>query len=179
MSKRTLSPAILAALGLSACVDGCGPEELPLIGRLFQNDGPEDAVTPCLSPPLDTGPPPVAPGVPPMHPCLKVALPPQPPVGPCLSPPVTPPPPVRVGPCLRIAPKQKPVVSPIPVGPCLELVPEPIQQKCLSHIEVPDIPELGDQGSAPPSPKADVLAALVVGGVLPSDVLARIHEGDQ
>jgi len=180
MSKSKLPPAVLAALGLSACVDGCGPEDLPLVGRLFEHDAPDETVMPCLSLPPDTGTPhPDAGDFPPLHPCLKVAIPPQPPVTPCLSPPLKPQPPIRVGPCLRVAPTQKPVVTPMPVGPCLKMAPEPAKQKCLSHIEALGLPESGDQGSLKPSPRADVLASLVIGGVLPSDVLDRIENKDQ
>lgn len=103
MSPRKLSPSILAALGLSACVDGCDPADLPLVGVLFGDGGDDggDGVHPCLK----------------VAPCLEPV--PTPPVGPCLEAPA-----VDTGPCLEIA-VPTPVTNPVPLHPCLRMVPPP------------------------------------------------------
>ncbi|MEZ4319769.1 MAG: hypothetical protein R3F61_19800 [Myxococcota bacterium] len=160
-----LPPAVIAALGLSACVDGCDPADLPLVGGLFRDGGEDEArptpeVLPCLSA-IDTG---VrgSPDLPPVGPCLSV--PPE--VGPCLSPVPQPPPPVRP-PCLSVVRPPSPAPNP-PVGPCLsEMRIDPPLRKCLSRIEIPD----GEQEG-----RLDGILEPASLGLAP-DVLARIRAG--
>ena len=191
--KKSLPPAVLAALGLSACVDGCDPGALPIVGDWFDQGGDTD-IQPCLTVEIP--------------PCLSVIAPqpvsPEPPVGPCLkvarpTPVIQP---VPVGPCLELAPDPKPQVmpcldfaepEPVRVGPCLRVArPRPPKGKCLSKIEPPvqpclspppapppppTIPEAEQEGRVP-SPVQDVVAALIEEGVLPDDVRERLTRGE-
>ncbi len=181
MAPRKLSPSVLAALGLSACVDGCEPEDLPIVGRLFEDgQGPEDTqpclnvpapvpppVGPCLDMVADTGLPKPAPSPSPapeeVQACLLIVLPD----------PVTQPAPV--GPCLKIA-------QPPRVGPCLRMAPvRPLPQPSPSPVEpAGDPPEDDGAGDLDESSTRgdDVLAALIRDGILAEDVVARLSETD-
>jgi hypothetical protein len=170
MAPRKLSPSVLAALGLSACVDGCEPADLPVVGRLFDDGG--DDVAPCLKvapipvPPEDVGPcleAPMAdtaqrPSDREVHACLKVVMPTTPitkpaPVGPCLR--MAPP---RVGPCLRVRPPSYPPPTPSPPNVPVDDGAGALEDDCPEPI--------------------DVLAALVDEGVLAPDVLDRLTRED-
>ncbi|MEZ4322575.1 MAG: hypothetical protein R3F61_34225 [Myxococcota bacterium] len=166
MNPRKLSPAVLAALGLSACVDGCDPSDLPLVGSLFGDGQDDDTVGPCLNvmclsqpipQPVDTG----------VQACLKVVEPE----------PVTQP--IRVGPCLRMAPPRPPnPTAPVPVpvpdpAPApAPPVPEPPVGPCLDFAppEMPRVPADSPQDGAVVPVRVEVLAALVDAGVLAPDV---------
>ncbi|MCB9677882.1 MAG: hypothetical protein H6737_22465 [Alphaproteobacteria bacterium] len=171
---RKLSPALLAALGLTACTDGCHPSDLPLVGTLF-DDGGDDRVGPCLEmmpclspPPIDTD----------AGPCLNVPEP-EPP-GLCLiarpAVPITQP--IRVGPCLKIR-RPEPIPEP-PVAPCLKPVapPRPSVKPCLDFVVPPQAPlptpAPDDQSGLVLPDRVEVLATLLDSGILPPDVLDRI-----
>ncbi len=165
--KKGLPPAVLAALGLSACVDGCQPADLPILGRLFE----EAADTqPCLSiDVVDTG----------VGPCLSEVMPDPPPVadpppvGPCLSPPPPPPPPQpRVGPCLSPVPQPPPP----PVNVCLAPM-------IIDEAPTDDAPTDDGAGTLPEPPAEErdldapaVLQRLIRQQTLPADVLARLSD---
>lgn len=155
MRKKTLSPAVLAALGLTGCIDSCNPLE-PLE---FFRDGNEEEVHPCLSVMVEPEP------VPPVHPCLSPPVKPDPilDIGPCLK--IAPP---RVGPCLRMV-MPRPVIQPVPdqdveVGPCLS-----------DRVE-PAFPLEGDPSGSVPQRSDEVVAKLISEGLLSADVVARLHK---
>ena len=161
MRKKTLSPAVLAALGLTGCIDSCNPLE-PLE---FFRDGDDDEVHPCLSMVVEPDPE----VEPPVHPCLSPPRPPpDPPIGPCLK--IAPP---RVGPCLRMV-MPRPVTQPAPspgmdleleVGPCLTDPFEPAIQ-----------PPEGDPSGSAHHRSDDVVAKLISEGLLSADVVERLHK---
>lgn len=183
MAPRKLSPSVLAALGLSACVDGCDPEDLPIVGRLFEEDGGDTQA--CLNVPAPQ-PPPIE--VPPedVGPCLEIAM------DTGTNPKPTPAPvPEDVQPCLLIV-MPAPVTQPTPVGPCLKVVqPQRVQPErvgpCLRMRPISPPPQ---PTPAPATPDNDgagaleagstsgeqVLAALIRDGVLAEDVVARISD---
>ncbi|MCA9297933.1 MAG: hypothetical protein H6737_16930 [Alphaproteobacteria bacterium] len=105
---RRLPPAVLAALGLSACVDGCDPSDLPLVGDLFE----PVATHPCLSiAPVDTDQP-----VPEVHPCLSEIF--------------------EVQPCLSDVPDRLPPEDP-PATVCLSVEERPSPRgKCLTLLKI-------------------------------------------
>lgn len=193
MDPKKLPPAVLLALGLSAC-GRCGEAEHvgPCLSVVAPPDEPPAQACLSVAPPSDdTGAPER-----PVGPCLSIAPPPEEPdVGPCLEFM-----PERVGPCLSIRPPEEVVPNPGHMGPCLSLAPperepvplepppkplhclsdvpdlEPELQVCLSEAFEPDEPpqKEGARALEPEPERQAVLEGLIFREALPADVIETL-----